>query len=127
MAASVGTALADAANAAAAAAPQMVDAGVGLMQNLINGVSQNSGALSAAAAQAVGSFVSGMGPIVPQMLLLSMDLMTGFLQGITAQVPQMGTSSAQAVASFADGFSQRLPDDTDRTGVHTDSLIKPDQ
>lgn len=110
MAASVGTALADAANAAAAAAPQMVDAGVGLMQNLINGVSQNSGALSAAAAQAVGSFVSGMGPIVPQMLLLSMDLMTGFLQGITAQVPQMGTSSAQAVASFADGFSQRLPE-----------------
>lgn len=110
MAASVGTALADAANAAAAAVPQMVNAGVGLMQNLINGISQNAAPLSDAAAQAVGSFVSGMGPIVPQMLLLSMDMMTGFLQGVTAQVPQMVTSGAQAVSSFADGFSQRLPE-----------------
>jgi len=110
MAASVGTALADVANAAAAAAPKMVDAGVGLMQNLISGISQNSGALSGAAAQAVGSFVSGMGPIVPQMFLLSMDLMTGFLQGITAQIPQMGTSGASAITEFAAGFSQRLPE-----------------
>ena len=110
MAASIGTCLADVADAATAAMPKMVTAGVGLVQNLVSGISQNAAPLAEAASQAVGGFISGMGAVLPQAFLLSMDLVTGFAQGILAQMPQMITSGAQAIASFADGFSQRLPE-----------------
>lgn len=110
MAASIGTSLADAADAVTAAMPSMVTAGVGLVQNFISGISQNTPALTQAAAQAAGGFASGMGAVLPQFFLLSMDLITGFVQGITAQMPQMIISGARALAEFASGFSQRLPE-----------------
>ncbi len=109
MAGAIGGCLSEAVNEVAGYAPQLVSMGVGLLENFIDGITENSGTLAAAAADVLSSFLSGIFTLVPQVILAGIDLITEFAANITAQAPQLIGSGTQAIVNFVNGIVQRLP------------------
>ncbi len=105
----VGDCLSEVINVIAGQAPKMVSMGVDLLKNFIGGITANSGALAASAAEVLPVFISGLFSLVPQIILAGMDIITQFAQSITAQLPQIVNSGTQAIINFVNGITQNLP------------------
>lgn len=109
MVGAVGGCMAEVVNTIADYAPQVVSMGVGLLENFIGGITDNSGALADAAADVLSAFVEGLFTLVPQVILAGIDLITELADSVTQQAPQLITSGTQAITNFVSGIIQRLP------------------
>lgn len=91
-------------------APEIVSMGVDLLENFIGGITENSEAVAAAAAEILFAFVDGLFTLVPQVIIAGIDIATKFIESITEQMPQLASGGGQAVTSLIIGIMQRLPD-----------------
>lgn len=106
----VGGCLSEVVNTIAEYAPQVVSMGVDLLENFINGITDNSDTLAAAAADVGAVFINGLFSLVPQVILAGIDIIVQLAQSITAQLPQLINNGTQAIVNFVGGIIQRLPE-----------------
>ena len=106
----IGDCLSEAVNTIADYAPQVVSMGVGLLENFIGGITENSDALADTATNVGAVFINGLFSLVPQVILVGIDILAQFVQSMTAQLPQLISTGTQAIVNFVDGVIQRLPE-----------------
>ena len=107
--ASLGTVLAGGVQMIADYAPDIVDAGVNMVKNFVNGINENSEQIASSAAVAGGKFVQGMLSIAPSLLLTAGQLIINFANGIAQQAPMLIQSAVVAIIQFWQGIASMLP------------------
>lgn len=105
----VGNALAEMVTYVAGLAPQMIDAGVGLLTSLISGIQQNLPALASGAVEIVTSLVNGIATMLPQLATTAVQLVTTLANGIAAALPDLIPAAVQAVVTLAQGLIENIP------------------
>lgn len=105
----VGGALADMVTYVAGLAPQMIDAGVGLLTSLISGIQQNLPALASGAVEIVTSLVNGIATMLPQLATAAVQLVTALANGIAAALPDLIPTAVQAVVTLVQGLIENIP------------------
>mgnify|MGYP004608397465 FL=1 len=105
----VGGALADTVTYVAGLAPQMIDAGVGLLTSLISGIQQNLPALASGAVEIVTSLVNGIATMLPQLATTAVQLVTALANGIAAALPDLIPTAVQAVVTLVQGLIENIP------------------
>ena len=105
----VGGALADMVTYVAGLAPQMIDAGVGLLTSLIYGIQQNLPALASGAVEIVTSLVNGIATMLPQLATTAVQLVTALANGIAAALPDLIPTAVQAVVTLVQGLIENIP------------------
>ena len=105
----VGGALADMVTYVAGLAPQMIDAGVGLLTSLISGIQQNLPALASGAVEIVTSLVNGIATMLPQLATTAVQLVTALANGIAAALPDLIPTAVQAVVTLVQGLIGNIP------------------
>lgn len=105
----VGGALADMVTYVAGLAPQMIDAGVGLLTSLISGIQQNLPALASGAVEIVTSLVNGIATMLPQLATTAVQLVTSLANGIAAALPDLIPTAVQAVVTLVQGLIENIP------------------
>ncbi len=106
----VGDCAAQAVNGVAQYAPMAVNVGVDLVQNLVNGIAQNSGGIASAAGDVLTTFANGICTLAPQIGLVAIDIIVQLAQSFSGQHSQLAESGTQAIASFVDGLIRAGPD-----------------
>lgn len=105
----VGGALADMVTYVAGLAPQMIDAGVGLLTSLISGIQQNLPALASGAVEIVTSLVNGIATMLPQLATTAVQLVTALANGIAVALPDLIPTAVQAVVTLVQGLIENIP------------------
>lgn len=105
----VGGALADMVTYVAGLAPQMIDAGVGLLTSLISGIQQNLPALASGAVEIVTSLVNGIATMLPQLATTAVQLVAALANGIAAALPDLIPTAVQAVVTLVQGLIESIP------------------
>lgn len=105
----VGDALANMVTYVAGLAPQMIDAGVGLLTSLISGIQQNLPALASGAVEIVTSLVNGIATMLPQLATTAVQLVTALANGIAAALPDLIPTAIQAVVTLVQGLIENIP------------------
>lgn len=105
----VGNALAEMVTYVAGLAPQMIDAGVGLLTSLISGIQQNLPALASGAVEIVTSLVNGIATMLPQLATTAVQLVTALANGIAAALPDLIPTAVQAVVTLVQGLIENIP------------------
>lgn len=105
----VGNALAEMVTYVAGLAPQMIDAGVGLLTSLISGIQQNLPALASGAVEIVTSLVNGITTMLPQLATTAVQLVTTLANGIAAALPDLIPAAVQAVVTLVQGLIENIP------------------
>lgn len=106
----VGDCMAQMVNGIAQYAPMAVNVGIGLIQSLVDGVTQNSSGIASAAGEVLTAFAGGIFQLAPQIAFAGIDMIVQLADSLTAQAPQLLSSGTQAIANFVDGLIQRGPD-----------------
>ena len=109
MVGAVGGCLAEVVNEVASYAPDLINMGVDLISNFVQGITTNSGALAEAGSNIITAFIEGLFALVPQVAFAGIDLIAQFTQSMGAQLPQLLNSGILAVGNFINGIVQRLP------------------
>lgn len=109
MVGSVGTVLGQAGADFAAKAPELVNVGMNMIGNFVQGIQQNAPMIAQNAAVAVGSFIAGALQLIPQIMLTGVDLIVNFVGGIIPMLPTIVSAATQAVLSWVTGIVDRLP------------------
>lgn len=104
MAAEIGNCMGQVVNGIAQYAPLAVDTGIEFIQNLVNGITQNSSGIAIATGNVLTAFVGGLSRLVPQIALTGVDIVLQLAQSFTAQTPQLVTSGVQAITGLIDGL-----------------------
>lgn len=89
--------------------PQLMTAGMALINALISGVKDNVGNISAAATQVIAGLVSFLLQSVPQIILTGMQLLIGLAQGIALALPELIPEGVRAIGQFVIGVVQMIP------------------
>lgn len=106
---SLGTVLAGGVTMIADYTPDIVDAGVSMVQNFVNGINENSEQIASSVATAGGKFVQGMLSIAPSLLLTAGRLIINFVNGVAQQAPMLIQSAVVAIMQFWQGVASMLP------------------
>lgn len=110
MLAEVGNSMAQIVSGAAKYAPMAVNVGIDLIQNLLNGITQNSGGIASAAGNVLTTFANGIFLLAPQIALAGLDIIVQLAQSFSGQLPEIAASGTQAIANFVDGLIRAGPD-----------------
>ncbi|MEG0764403.1 MAG: phage tail tape measure protein [Pseudoflavonifractor sp.] len=105
----LGGVLAEAVTQIAAAAPKMIDAGVGLLQSLLTGIQTNLPALAAGAVGIVTSLVNGIITLLPQLATTAVELLVALANGIAAALPTLIPAAVGAITTLVQGLLDNLP------------------
>lgn len=89
--------------------PQLMNAGMALINALIQGVQSNIENISAAATQVCTSLVTFLLRAVPQIILVGLQLLMGLAQGIAQAIPTLIPMAITAIGQFVMGVVQMLP------------------
>lgn len=89
--------------------PQLMTAGMALINALISGVKGNIGNISDAATQVITGLISFLLQSVPQIILTGMQLLIGLAQGIALALPGLIPEGARAIGQFVIGVVQMIP------------------
>lgn len=110
MAGAAGNCLSAAVNALIGYAPKITSLGISLLENFIDGITENSGEIAGAASRVLSVFTEGLFKLVPKVITAGLDLILQFIQSITGELPQLMDSGTQAVSNLVDGIVSRLPE-----------------
>ncbi len=106
----IGDCASQAVNGIAQYAPTAVNVGVDLVQNLVNGIAQNSGGIASAAGDVLTTFANGICTLAPQIGLVAIDIIVQLAQSFSGQHSQLAESGTQAVTNFVSGLIRAGPD-----------------
>lgn len=105
----VGGALAEMVTYVAGLAPQMIDAGVGLLTSLLTGIQQNLPALATGAVGIVTSLVNGIATMLPQLATTAVQLVAALATDIAEALPNLIPTAIQAVVTLVQGLIENIP------------------
>lgn len=91
------------------ALPDIVNAGVSLIDNLLSGIKSNTSVLASGASVAISSFISGLGKLIPRIILIGMDLLTQLAEGLTSEAPKMVDAASEALVYLMEGLGKARP------------------
>ncbi len=109
MVGAVGDCMSEVISIASEYTPEVVSMGVNLLENFIEGITDNSGMIAGAASEVLSVFTEGLFTLVPQVILAGIDLITEFADSVTEQAPQLLDSGTVALENFVSGIIERLP------------------
>ena len=89
--------------------PQVVNAGMQLMQVLMSTIGNNTAMISNIAVQLITSFAQFILTSVPQLITTGMQLILSLIQGISQQLPTLIPMAVQAIITLANGLIGMLP------------------
>ncbi|WP_215507603.1 phage tail tape measure protein [Peptoniphilus sp. EMRHCC_23] len=90
-------------------APQFMQLGIDIIQQLINGVSQNIGQIGESVSQIATTLIEGVTTLLPQFLALGAQLIVSLVQGLAQNAPQIGTSIMAAIGQVASVLGTAVP------------------
>ena len=105
----VGNVLAEAITYIARLAPQMIDAGVTLLQALLSGISDNLPALSEGAVGIITSLINGIATLLPSLAVTALQMIASLVAGIAASLPALVPAAIGAVMTLVQGILDNLP------------------
>ncbi len=105
----IGKSLADIVVKVAGEAPKLVDAGVDMLQQFLNGIKQNVPQISAAGANVITSLVSGVLKASSSLFSTGAQILTNVLQGLQGKMPELMNAGKMAVTSILMTIQQNLP------------------
>ncbi len=89
--------------------PKIVQAGVGLVSNLISGVKSNLPQITKGITDTQAVFLEGILQLIPELILLGIDSIDQLAGGITEQLPQLLDCGTEAIIKLAEGIINRIP------------------
>jgi hypothetical protein len=89
-------------------APKLVAAGYKLLNDILNGISQNIVQVTNKVAEIITKFLNALAAKQPQLTAAGANLLTKFLQGITTQIPKVVTTVGDMVVKFINALSQNI-------------------
>lgn len=95
---------------AVAAAPGIIESGVTMVNNLVNGILQGLPGFIAQAMNLVLQFATAIITNLPTILQAGADIIMNLVNGIVTNLPQILTSAFSAVMEFISGIGEKLPD-----------------
>lgn len=90
-------------------APQIIQAGVGIVSNLISGIKNNLPQIASGLAETGTVFVQGILQLVPELLLAGGDLILELSKGVIKQLPELLHSGTEAITKLAQGIVDGTP------------------
>ena len=93
----------------ASMSPQIVQAGVGIVDSLISGVKSNLPQIANGLIETGTVFVQGILRLVPELLLAGGDLVFELSKGVVEQLPELLNSGTEAVVKLAQGIVGGTP------------------
>lgn len=106
--AAFGEIVADIAVKIAEAAPQMIQAAVGLIQSFISGISENKDLIIASITEATTALLEAAMEIIPEMLALGMDIVVGLITGITDNLDTLMPAAVDMIFTIVDTLIDNL-------------------
>lgn len=89
--------------------PDVIDTGVDIIDNLLDGINSNSSQISNSAVKAGMSFLNGIFRIVPKLVLTGLNLISNLVSGIAQNFPAILASGQQAIGNLLSGMQQVIP------------------
>lgn len=93
----------------ASLAPQLIQAGVGIVSSLISGIKSHLPQIVSGLTGAGTIFAQGILQLIPELLLAGGDLVLELSKGITEQLPELLNSGAEAITKLAQGIADGTP------------------
>lgn len=109
MASGIGDLLGQIATEMASKGPQMLKAGLNILQGVIDGIVQNLPALVEAAVQMVTSLVDFLIANVPMLMQAGIEVILALVNGIVPQLPLLIEMAVQMIVTLITGIAQALP------------------
>lgn len=109
MVAGVGGVLADVAGDLAKSAPQMLMAGLGIIQGIITAIIAALPTLIPAAVEILTSLVGFLVQNLPLLIQAGVDLLLALINGILPMLPMLVEAAIQIIITLANGLSAALP------------------
>ena len=109
MASGIGDLLGQIATDLASKGPEMLQAGLGILQGVIDGIVQNLPALVEAAVQMVSSLVEFLIANVPMLMQAGIEVILALINGIVPQLPMLFEMAAQMIVTLITGIADALP------------------
>lgn len=110
----IGDALSRAVGALAAELPGILDAllpaATGILQTLVDGITENIGPMTALAVQVVNALAGFLIDNLPTLANAALQLVDGLLDGLIAALPELIPAGIEAVAQLAAGLVEAIPD-----------------
>jgi phage-related protein len=109
MASGIGDLLGQIATDLASKGPEMLQAGLGILQGVIDGIVQNLPALVEAAVQMVRSLVDFLIDNIPMLMQAGIEIIMALVNGIVPQLPKLIEMAAQMIINLMRGIAEALP------------------
>ena len=93
----------------ASLAPQLIQAGVGIVSSLISGIKSNLPQIVSGLTGAGTVFIQGILQLIPELLLAGGDLVLELSKGIAEQLPELLNSGSEAITKLAQGIADGTP------------------
>ena len=93
----------------ASLAPQLIQAGVGIVSSLISGIKSHLPQIVSGLTGASTVFTQGIFQLIPELLLAGGDLVLELSKGIAEQLPELLNSGAEAITKLAQGIADGTP------------------
>lgn len=82
--------------------PKLVEIGMNLITNLVNGISTNLPSIMTSVNQVISTLISGIITMLPQILQMGIQLVVSLVQGIAQQLPTLIPQMVDAVVTMVD-------------------------
>ncbi len=89
--------------------PELVNAGISMVQSLIDAIASNTGNIANAAMQIISSLVTFISSAVPQLVTVAGQLITALAQGLAQQLPTLIPTIVQGILQLVDNIVNLLP------------------
>jgi len=89
-------------------APKLIAAGYKLLNDILNGISQNIVQVTNKVAEIITKFLGALAAKAPQLTAAGANLLIKFLNGITAQIPKIVTTVTNMVVKFINALTQNI-------------------
>lgn len=109
VASQLGKSLAEIGVEIASATPKLIDAGVNMLQQFLNGILREIPRLSTAGAGIISSIVTGVLKSSASMFSVGAQLLKGILEGIASHMPEMMQAGYQAISLILTAIQLNLP------------------
>jgi len=89
--------------------PQVVNAGIQILQTLVTTISSNVGMIGSGATQLITQFVQFLLTALPQIITTGMQLILSLVNGISQQLPTLIPMAVRAITTLVQGLVNMLP------------------
>jgi phage-related protein len=109
IAAGIGGLLGKVAGDIAAQTPQLLNAGLGIVQALLDAVTANLPVLLSAGTQIIGALVKFIQNALPTLISSGVQILLSLVNGIVVNLPALVQTALLAIVTLADGLTAALP------------------